>query len=137
MATKRKSGQKIIVTGKRKNAIARVVLQPATDGAVTVNGKKTLDYFGHCEAMSKKLVKPFQILGLENQYNVIANVRGGGIVGQADAVMYAIAKALSMMSDKNRQSLKSIGLLSRDSRIKERKKYGRKKARKKFQFSKR
>lgn len=123
-------------TGKRKNAIARIILKSG-DGQITVNGKDYKEYFGNREALFKKLFTPFEITGTLNQFNVTANIRGGGMVGQADSLMYAVAKALCADKADNRNALKAAGLLSRDSRVKERKKYGQKKARKKFQFSKR
>lgn len=123
-------------TGKRKRAIARVALTNGS-GKITVNGKDAADYFGNHQNMFESLAKSFEVAGAINQYDVKVNVRGGGKVGQSEAVKSAIAKALATVSKSNRESLKAAGLLSRDARIKEAKKYGRKKARKKFQFSKR
>lgn len=123
-------------TGKRKRAIAKVRLAPGS-GNVTVNSKPLKDYFGHRLLIEKKVNSPFEICGIANSYDVIADVKGGGIVGQADAIMHAVAKVLSGVNEANKKALKAAGLLTRNSLIKESKKYGRKKARKRFQFSKR
>lgn len=123
-------------TGKRKCAIARVVLKEGK-GKISVNGKDAKEFFPNRLLIIKKLITPFEITGTLEQYDVVASVSGGGVLGQAEAVMYGIAKTLSEMKATNRASLKAAGLLVRDSRVKERKKYGRKKARKRFQFSKR
>jgi len=134
MATKKQSGLRS--TGKRKRAIARVSLKEGT-GKVTINGKELKAYLGARISYEKKLNAPFEITGTIGAYDVVVNVQGGGIAGQAEAIMYGIAKALASKTATNRNSLKAAGLLTRDSRIKEMKKYGQKKARKKFQFSKR
>jgi len=123
-------------TGKRKRAIAKVRMAAGT-GSVTVNGKSIKDYFGHRLLIEKKILSPFELCGITNSYDVIADVAGGGIVGQADAIMHAVAKVLSGVNEANKKALKAAGLLTRNSLIKESKKYGRKKARKRFQFSKR
>ncbi len=123
-------------TGKRKCAIARVKLLDGT-GKITVNNKDVLAYFGVQEAIADKLRKPFELTGNVGKFDVVARVSGGGRIGQADAVMYAIAKVLAASSATNRANLKAANLMTRDPRIKESKKYGRKKARKRFQFSKR
>jgi len=125
-----------IKTGKRKCAIARVKLVEG-NGKITINGKDVLAYFGVQEAISDKLKKPFELSGTIGKYDVIATIKGGGRIGQADALMYGIAKILAGMNAANRTNLKAAGLMTRDARIKESKKYGRKKARKRFQFSKR
>ena len=123
-------------TGKRKCAIARVKLVDGT-GKITVNGKDVLAYFGIQEAIADKLRKPFELTGTIGKFDAVATISGGGRIGQADALMYAIAKVLAVASATNRTNLKAAGLMTRDPRIKESKKYGRKKARKRFQFSKR
>lgn len=123
-------------TGKRKEAIVRVNLK-AGKGSFTVNSKDYKLYFGHIERVEKKLLSPFEITGTLNQFDTFANARGGGIAGQADALMYAIAKALIAENPEHRKALKAAGLVARDARIKERKKYGQPGARKKYQFSKR
>ena len=122
-------------TGKRKCAIARVRLARG-GGSVLVNGKDLKEYFQRekqiCDAML-----PFKVLGKTADFDVIADIHGGGIAGHADALKLGIARALVEFDATFRAQLKESGCLTRDSRIKERKKYGQKKARKKFQFSKR
>lgn len=122
-------------TGKRKESVARVMLVPGT-GKVTVNDKDFNAYFGR-EAMTTSIIEPLKLTGNENAYDVIADLRGGGISGQAGALRHGISKALLEINVEYRMILKKEGFLTRDSRIKERKKYGLKKARKRPQFSKR
>ncbi len=122
-------------TGKRKESIARVMLVPGS-GKVTVNDKDFNAYFGR-EAMTTSIIEPLKLTGNENAYDVIADLRGGGISGQAGALRHGISKALLEINVEYRMILKKEGFLTRDSRIKERKKYGLKKARKRPQFSKR
>ncbi len=122
-------------TGKRKNAVARAWIEPG-DGTIQVNNKPAEQYFtrlGH----QNQIVSPFEITGTSGQYNVRATLAGGGVSGQAGALRHAISKALSLLSPPLREPLKKKGLLTRDSRVKERKKYGQKGARAKFQYSKR
>ena len=128
--------QDLRATGKRKSAIARVILKPGS-GKVTVNNKTLKDYFGNRLLLENKIKRPFETVGIKDSYDITANIVGGGKVGQADALMYSIAKVLATLSAANKKSLKEVDLLTRDAKIKESKKYGRKKARKKFQFSKR
>ncbi len=123
-------------TGKRKCAIARVKLVEG-NGKVTINNKDVSAYFGPQESIQDKLRRPFELTGTIGKFDVVATIKGGGRIGQADALMYGIAKILAVMSTTNRSNLKAGELITRDSRIKESKKYGRKKARKRFQFSKR
>lgn len=125
----------IATTGKRKSAIARVRIKPG-NGEIVVNNRAIEDYFGR-PTLQMKIRQPFEVTGLLNKYDVSVNVVGGGLAGQADAVKHGISRALLEVSEDNRKKLKPEGLLTRDSRIKERKKYGRKKARKRFQYSKR
>lgn len=125
----------IAATGKRKAAIARVRIKPG-NGDIVVNNRALEDYFGR-PTLQMKIRQPFEVTGLLNKYDVSVNVVGGGLAGQADAVKHGISRALLEVSEDNRKKLKPEGLLTRDSRIKERKKYGRKKARKRFQYSKR
>ncbi len=133
----KKSQENQITTGKRKRAIARIRLRSG-EGKVVVNGKDSFEaYFGARESLKKKIMSPIELTGNIDKLDIFVNVQGGGKAGQADAVASALAKALATHKDTNRKNLKSAGLLSRDSRIKESKKYGRKKARKRFQFSKR
>jgi small subunit ribosomal protein S9 len=122
-------------TGKRKAAIARVRLMPG-EGKFEIN-KRTLDnYFGR--ETSKMIVKqPFELTETTGKYNIYVNVKGGGISSQAGAIRHGITKALLEVNSDFRDILKKAGLITRDSRIKERKKYGQRKARAKFQFSKR
>ena len=122
-------------TGKRKTAVARVWLTPGT-GKVTVNKLDAEDYFGQI-FKSQKIVKPFKVTETLEQYDVIATLRGGGKSAQVDALSHGISKALLETNPEVRLSLKQSGLLTRDPREKERKKYGQKGARAKFQFSKR
>ncbi|NQY79244.1 MAG: 30S ribosomal protein S9 [Candidatus Caenarcaniphilales bacterium] len=123
-------------TGKRKRAIARAVLVPGT-GKITINGKTLEDYLGNRKLLQKRVAAPFEACGIKDSYDVVVKVTGGGPVGQSEAIMYAIAKSLASLNEGNKKTLKAAELLTRDARIKESKKYGRKKARKRFQFSKR
>ena len=122
-------------TGKRKNAIARVWIKPGS-GKVTVNGREVETYFAR-PVLRMILNQPFQVAEREGQYDVVATVTGGGLSGQAGAVRHGISKALTYYEPALRGTLKSRGFLTRDSRVVERKKYGRAKARRSFQFSKR
>jgi len=122
-------------TGKRKNAIARVWIKPGK-GKVTVNGKEMAQYFAR-PVLQMILRQPFQITNVEGQFDVMATVVGGGLSGQAGAVKHGISKALQLYEPSLRAPLKAAGFLTRDSRVVERKKYGKAKARRSFQFSKR
>ena len=122
-------------TGKRKDAVARVWLKPGS-GKVLVNGKEMNDYFAR-PVLQMILRQPFQVAGVEDQFDVIATVKGGGLSGQAGAVKHGISKALQLYEPNLRAALKASGFLTRDSRVVERKKYGKRKARRSFQFSKR
>ena len=122
-------------TGKRKYAIARAWLSPGT-GAITVNTKTVEQYFPR-PTLRSVVQFPFEITGLTGKYDVQATVNGGGTTGQASALRHAISKALVTMNPALREPLKKEGLLTRDPRVKERKKYGQKGARKRFQYSKR
>lgn len=127
--------QVINTIGRRKTAVARIYMQ-AGKGEVTVNGKPLPTYFP-TEVLQIILNQPFALVESTGQYDVKVNVRGGGIAGQAEAVRMAISRALVEANEDNRPALKKEGFLTRDSRMVERKKYGRRKARKRFQFSKR
>jgi small subunit ribosomal protein S9 len=129
------TGQYVWGTGKRKCSIARVRIKPGK-GAIEVNGKTPSDYFTRQGQIAVAL-SPLKITEREGKYDVFARTHGGGIAGQADAVMLGIARALEKAEPDLRSALRDAGCLTRDSRIKERKKYGQKRARKKFQFSKR
>ncbi len=123
-------------TGRRKSSVARVRLIPGK-GEITINKKSLDDYFG-LEIVRREVRRPFEIAGCEGKYDVVATVRGGGFTGQAGALRHGISRALCVIdSDAFRPLLKKAGFLTRDSRMKERKKYGLKKARKASQFSKR
>ncbi len=123
-------------TGKRKTSVARVWVYPG-DGTITINKKGIDDYFGGLEQAKLKIYYPLSLVGLNGKISVYATVRGGGIMAQAEALRHGISKALVEYDPNLRATLKPLGLLSRDARVKERKKYGRKKARKSFQWSKR
>jgi small subunit ribosomal protein S9 len=122
-------------TGKRKDAVARVWIKPG-NGKVVVNGKTMADYFAR-PVLQMILRQPFTVAGVEGQFDVVATVAGGGLSGQAGAVKHGISKALQLFEPSLRTALKAAGFLTRDSRVVERKKYGKAKARKSFQFSKR
>ncbi|HCV43552.1 MAG TPA: 30S ribosomal protein S9 [Bacteroidetes bacterium] len=121
--------------GRRKTSVARVILSPGS-GKVVVN-KKPLDQFFPLETLRSDVVKPFEVTQTSGKYDAHINVDGGGSTGQAGAIRLGIARALVEMSEDNRSPLRTAGLLTRDPRMVERKKYGQKKARKRFQFSKR
>ncbi len=122
--------------GKRKSAIARIWMRKGT-GKFVINKRTVNDYFGGHETLKLQLSQPFRLVGAENKFDVYANVRGGGISGQAGAIRHGIAKALIQVNEDWRAPLKKAGLLTRDARKKERKKYGLRGARRSFQFSKR
>ncbi|MDD3445456.1 MAG: 30S ribosomal protein S9 [Zavarzinia sp.] len=122
-------------TGKRKDAVARVWVKRGT-GKVTINGRDIQTYFAR-SVLRMMLNQPFQVANRSGQYDVEATVSGGGLSGQAGAVRHGISKALTYQEPELRGVLKSGGFLTRDSRVVERKKYGKAKARRSFQFSKR
>ncbi len=122
-------------TGKRKDAIARVWIKPGT-GKVVINGKEFEKYFAR-PVLQMVMRQPIVAANRDGQYDIVATVRGGGLSGQAGAVRHGISKALTYFEPELRPVLKKGGFLTRDSRTVERKKYGRAKARKSFQFSKR
>jgi small subunit ribosomal protein S9 len=122
-------------TGRRKDAVARVWLKPGT-GKVTVNGRDQEVFFAR-PTLRLIIDQPFQITDRAGQYDVVCTVAGGGLSGQAGAVKHGISQALSKFEPTLRATIKAAGFLTRDSRVVERKKYGRAKARKSFQFSKR
>ncbi len=129
-----KSGR-AYATGKRKNAVARVWIKPGK-GTVTINGRDQEIYFAR-PVLRMMLAQPMQVVDRVGQFDVIATVEGSGLSGQAGAVRHAISKALTYYEPGLRALLKPHGFLTRDSRIVERKKYGKAKARRSFQFSKR
>lgn len=122
-------------TGRRKTAVARVRLATGS-GKITVNNRPLDNYF-NTEVLRGMVVQPFNVTSTQNKFDVRANVKGGGPAGQAGAVRHGIARALLEVDATHRPSLKSAGLLTRDSRMRERKKYGQPGARKRYQFSKR
>jgi small subunit ribosomal protein S9 len=122
-------------TGKRKNAVARVWIKSGT-GRVTVNGRDSPVYFAR-PVLRMIIAQPFEVSKRTGQYDVVCTVAGGGLSGQAGAVRHGISKALTYSEPDLRPVLKSVGFLTRDSRVVERKKYGKAKARRSFQFSKR
>jgi small subunit ribosomal protein S9 len=122
-------------TGRRKTAVARVFLRPG-QGQITVNRRPFDDYFPR-ESLRLLVAQPLELTGTAAQFDVKVNVGGGGLSGQAGAVRHGIARALITFDDKLRPQLKRAGFLTRDPRMKERKKYGQPGARKRFQFSKR
>ena len=122
-------------TGKRKNAVARVWLKPGA-GRITVNGKNYTDFFAR-PVLQMILQQPLVTAGRKDQYDINCTVSGGGLSGQAGAVRHGVSKALTHYEPELRTVLKQGGFLTRDSRVVERKKYGRAKARRSFQFSKR
>jgi small subunit ribosomal protein S9 len=122
--------------GRRKSATARVRLQGGK-GGITVNGKPAEEYFAGSHTLLAELNKPFTVLEQENKFDVTVHVDGGGHVGQVDAIRLGIAKALTLMNEELKSTLKRAELLSRDSRVRERKKFGLKGARKQRQFTKR
>ena len=127
--------QTINTSGRRKNAIARVYMTQGT-GKVTINKRDITEYFP-LPTLQYKVKQPFMITETLDQFDIKANLDGGGITGQAEALRLAISKALIEVNEELKPSLKAEGLTTRDPRMVERKKYGQKKARKKFQFSKR
>ena len=126
---------RIHTIGRRKSSIARIYMSKGK-GKMTVNGKDFKEYFP-VETMQFKLEQPFQLLEVSGKFDIEVNVTGGGNTGQVEAVRLAISRALCELDNENRKVLKSEGLLTRDSRVVERKKPGQKKARKKFQWVKR
>jgi len=127
--------KRIYATGKRKTAIARVWMKEGS-GAFTVNNRNFDDYFTR-DVLKKIIQQPLEITNQMGKFDFYVNVDGGGIAGQADAVKHGISKALCEFDAELRPILKKAGFLTRDSRMKERKKYGQPGARKRFQFSKR
>lgn len=122
-------------TGKRKNSIARVWMMPG-NGKITINEKSMDQYFGR-DVLKMIIRQPFEVTGTIDKYDVLVSVLGGGNSGQAGAIRHGISKALLAIDEESRGKLRKEGLLTRDPRAKERKKYGQKGARARFQFSKR
>ena len=122
-------------TGRRKSSVARVRLIPG-NGNIVVNGKALDEYFG-MEIVRREVKRPFEVAGCEGKFDVIATVTGGGFTGQAGAIRHGLSRALLTVDEEYRPALKAAGFLTRDPRMKERKKYGLKAARRAPQFSKR
>jgi small subunit ribosomal protein S9 len=122
-------------TGKRKESVARVWVKPGK-GTVRVNGKEMAEYFAR-PVLQMMIGQPFSVANVAGQFDVMCTVKGGGLSGQAGAVRHGISKALSLWDPELRPALKHAGFLTRDPRVVERKKYGKAKARRSFQFSKR
>ncbi|MDI3481419.1 MAG: small subunit ribosomal protein [Tepidanaerobacteraceae bacterium] len=127
--------QAVLATGRRKTSVAKVWMMPGS-GRIIINKKPMDEYFG-LETLKVDIKKPLAVTNTEGKFDVIASVRGGGFTGQAGAVRHGIARALLKIDSEFRPVLKKEGLLTRDPRMKERKKYGLKKARRAPQFSKR
>jgi small subunit ribosomal protein S9 len=126
--------EQFIATGRRKTSVARVILRPGK-GLFIVNGKPVEKFFPE---MKLAVVRsPLETVSALNKYDVFANLTGGGVTGQAEALRHGISRALLKVDSEMRKTLKAAGFLTRDPRMVERKKYGRKKARRRFQFSKR
>ena len=122
-------------TGRRKKSVARVRVYPGT-GAITINGRDIDEYFG-LDTMKLIVNQPFEVTGNVGKFDIVANVTGGGFSGQAGAIRHGLARALVLADEANKPALKAAGFLTRDPRMKERKKYGLKAARRAPQFSKR
>ena len=127
--------QRAYATGKRKNSIARVWVKRG-NGTISINGKSLDKYFAR-PVLQMLVNQPFSVAGVTSQFDIKATVKGGGLSGQAGALKHGISKALSLFEPALRPSLKAAGFITRDSRVVERKKYGKPKARRSFQFSKR
>jgi small subunit ribosomal protein S9 len=123
-------------TGRRKEAIARVRVLPGT-GKIVINGRSLEGHFGNRKTLHIPVVQPLVAAKVQDRYNLVIRTEGGGLVGQADAIRMGVARALASQSDELHSLMRAEGFLTRDPRVKESKKYGRKKARKRFQFSKR
>jgi len=126
--------ERYYATGRRKTAVARVWVTQGS-GQVKINDRSVEEYFG--EAVRNQALMPLSTLGLDGQFDVWCTVKGGGITGQAGALRHGLARALVVANEEYRKPLRKSGYLTRDSRMVERKKYGRPGARKRFQFSKR
>ena len=122
-------------TGRRKKSVARVRIYPGS-GSITINNRDIDDYFG-LDTLKLIINQPFAVTETEGKFDIVANVKGGGMSGQAGAIRHGIARALLVVDESYRPALKSAGFLTRDPRMKERKKYGLKAARRAPQFSKR
>ena len=139
MAAAKKTEKKVLEplnTGRRKMSVARVRITPNGSGKIVINKRELNDYFG-LGTLQQIVKQPLVLTGNENKMDVTVNVCGGGLTGQAGAIRHGIARALVRYNEQYKAELKKAGFLTRDSRVKERKKYGLKKARKSPQYSKR
>ena len=136
MATYKSKKEYMYGTGRRKSSVARVHLFQGGTGTITINGRDIEDYFG-LDALKLIVRQPLVTTGTTDKVDIVATVAGGGVTGQAGAIRHGIARALLQVDDSFRAPLKAAGLLTRDPRMKERKKYGLKAARRAPQFSKR
>ena len=123
-------------TGRRKSSVARVHVYPNGTGTITINGRDIDEYFG-LDTMKLIVNQPFEVTGNVGKFDIVANVTGGGFSGQAGAIRHGLSRALVLADEANKPALKAAGFLTRDPRMKERKKYGLKAARRAPQFSKR
>ena len=130
------TNKEVMATGRRKTSIAVVKLVKGK-GRIFVNGRKLLDHIGNRPAIEMMVFRPLVLTENQDKYDVRVKAVGGGVVAQAGAIRHGIARALVKVNEEYKSVLKSEGLLNRDPRVKERKKYGQKRARKRFQFSKR
>ena len=130
------ANNEFIATGRRKNSIAIVKLVKGK-GRIFVNGRTLKDYIGNRPAVEMMIYRPLVLTENQDKYDVRVKAVGGGVVGQSGAIRHGISRALLKSNEEYKAVLRSEGLLTRDARVKERKKYGRKRARKRFQFSKR
>ena len=131
-----KENLNLYAIGRRKEAVAQVILQIG-NGKLIINKKDGKEYLQNNLSYLQKITNPLNLLGIENNFDIHVKTKGGGLTGQTDAIILGIARALTNLSNDNRKILKTAGLLKRDARKIERKKYGLKKARKASQFSKR
>jgi len=129
-------GKKYFATGRRKSSIARVWMESG-EGKILINNRTMDDYFGGLETKKTAVKQSLKAVDIIDKYNVHVNVHGGGLTGQAEAIRHGIARTILLIDPELRSVLKKASLLTRDSRIKERQKYGLKGARKRFQYSKR
>ncbi len=136
MAQHRQPADYIPAVGRRKTAVARVRLFPEGTGTITVNGKDSNNYFGR-EALVSVIRQPLRLLDMGSRFTITVKVVGGGVSGQAGAIRHGIARALVKVDETTRKRLRDAGFLTRDPRVKERKKYGLKRARKAPQYTKR
>jgi small subunit ribosomal protein S9 len=127
--------QQVQTVGRRKTAVARVLLRPGK-GEMSINGRTLQEYFPR-PSLQIRVEEPLKVIQAEGRFDVVVRAAGGGLMGQADALRMGLARALVMFDEDNRRTLRGLGMLTRDPRKVERKKPGRPKARKRFQFSKR